>query len=620
MMDGGASRSSHILPIQETGVPSEKQNQIIMMDLLKLYSSQCHALLEQACQKAEQHNLEEEQQQQQPLARSLAAFDFFHGDSSDEDEKSQPGSGDSEASSSDEETEISEPPSQQQQQALPSICEQSPGGVLPGAVLPGLPTPKPNPKKGLKDKQREQEVKRLSQNLHRRCFTYDTESELAVHIPISLLPTREPKWRQCRHIEDVAKSLSSKPIVVFLLRSGRFAAAIYQQEKCIDHTSSTRYTVRKGQGKAQSAQDGNRRPKSIGSQLRRAGEQQLKEDVHNTLHQWKSHIDKAALILMSCPKTMRSTLFDVLDKSDSRLINVPFDVGRPSFEGTGIVYETLMTVFVGKAVDETPKSELLESTTDIPAPKKATQEVPQVVPEKEDVIIPLTNLHEVSRDANLTALLDLLRNPEDLLIDQLAGYDFMTPLHFAAESRMDPSMAAACISALLIQGHADPCAVDARNRVPYFLASHDKAREAFRKARAVLGEDYCDWAASKVGPPLTDDDLQAKKEKEAEKKRRKRQKQKEKDAKEKAQAQEMEQRRKQQEEEEKKAEDAKRIRDALDPKVVRKENVCDFCQIEVKGRKRQQMLQRLDYNYCSSECVQNHKRELMAKAAMERFK
>jgi hypothetical protein len=151
------------------------------------------------------------------------------------------------------------------------------------------------------------------------------------------------------------------------------------------------------------------------------------------------------------------------------------------------------------------------------------------------------------------------------------------------------------------------------------LASHDKIRAAFRKARAVLGEDYCDWESAKVGPPLTDDDIQAKKEKEAEKKRRKRQKQKEKEAKEKSQAQEMEQRRRLQEEEEKKAEDAKRIRDALDPKAVRKDNVCDFCQVEVKGRQRLHMLKRLDYNYCSSECVQKHKRELMAKAAMARF-
>jgi hypothetical protein len=31
------------------------------------------------------------------------------------------------------------------------------------------------------------------------------------------------------------------------------------------------------------------------------------------------------------------------------------------------------------------------------------------------------------------------------------------------------------------------------------------------------------------------------------------------------------------------------------------------------------MLQRLDYVYCSTDCVQKHKRELMAQAALSRL-
>jgi len=587
------------------------------MEALMLHSNRCQGLLELARKKALEDHVEEEPQS---LVRSLHAIQFFSADSSSDDEKSATGSVSDDSSSDGEETEIRE------FQPLPQISEAS-SSAVGSTTIAVTPTPKPSKKQDPKQaKLRDQEVKRLSQTLNRTCFTFDGESGLAVHVPTSLLPPRQTKLHQCRHIEDVAKSLSSKPVIVILLRSGKFAAAIYQKDKCIHHTSSSRYTIRKKQGRAQSTQDGNRRPNSIGSQLRRAGEQQLKEDVHNALRQWKSHIDRAALILISCPKVMRSTLFEILDKTDPRLINIPLDIGRPTIEATGIMYETLMTVFVGEAVEEVvPNSEYMDSIANKSIPdesnKQESPRQPEVIPKKEPVIIPLTSLHEASRDANLTALLDLLRDPSDISIDQLAGYDFMTALHFAAESNADPALASACISALLIQGHADPCVVDARNRVPYFLASHDKTREAFRKARAVLGEDYCDWEASKVGPPLTDDDIKAKKEKEAEKKRRKRQKQKEKDAKEKAQSQEMELRRKEQEEEEKKAEDAKRIRDALNPIAVRKPNVCDFCQKEVKGRKAQQlMLERLEYRYCSSECVQNHKRELMAKAALARFK
>ncbi len=102
------------------------------------------------------------------------------------------------------------------------------------------------------------------------------------------------------------------------------------------------------------------------------------------------------------------------------------------------------------------------------------------------------------------------------------------------------------VTALLVQGHANPTVLDARRRTPYFLASHEKAREAFRMARATLGEDYCSWDNAKVGPPLTMDDVQMKKEKAAEKKKRQKARQKEKKGRERAQAEEME---KQQQEE-----------------------------------------------------------------------
>lgn len=600
------------------------------MDCLLLHSTECITLLEGAYQKLER---EEKVEEEQPLARALATFEFFADgdDSSSDDGKQQESDEEGGSSSSSEDGSVND----KEKESLPTVSETITSSSPP--LVSTAPSslentnnsqPSKTSRKDPKQRQREQDVKRHAQKLQRTSFSYEDKSDMAIHVPTSLLPSRQSKSKQCCHILQVAKSLAAlKPVVVLLLRSGRFAAAVYQQEKCLHHTTSTRYTVRKGQGKAQSSQDGQRRPKSMGSQLRRAGEQQLKEDVHSTLRQWKSHIDQSALILISCPKTMRSTLFENmegggLDKADPRLVSIPFDVGRPSFEGAGIVYEALMTVSIGSCVEKEAESESRSVAEGKEMqPKTPTDTAPIALQaKKEPDIIPLTKLHEASRDANLTMLLDLLRDPVTNSVDQPAGYDFMTPLHFASESTADPTMAAACISALLIQGHANPRMVDARNRVPYFLAHHDKAREAFRKARAVLGEESCDWDAAQVGPPLTEDDIQAKKEKEAEKKRRKKQKQKEKKTKEKAQAEEMQQRRKKVEEEENKAEDAKRVRDALEPKAVRKDNVCDFCQTEVKGRKRQQMFKRLDYNYCSSECVQKHKRELMAKAAMERFK
>ena len=134
-------------------------------------------------------------------------------------------------------------------------------------------------------------------------------------------------------------------------------------------------------------------------------------------------------------------------------------------------------------------------------------------------------------------------------------------------------------------------------------AGHDKVREAFRKARASLGEDVWDWKASQVGPPLSEEVLEQKKAKEAEKRRRKKQKAKEKKAKERQAQEEAAVKQAQQEKE---AEQAKA-----------EGRTCDCCKKPIRGRKN--VFKRLEYQYCSTKCVNDHKRELMASAALARF-
>lgn len=431
----------------------------------------------------------------------------------------------------------------------------------------------------------------------------------------------------------------AQPIIVLFLRSGRFAGAVFVGDRCLHHTTSTRYTVRKGQGKAQSAQDGQRRPKSMGAQLRRQGEVQLQEDVAAALHEWRDSIQGAALIFISVPKTMKKSLFGadggnggemLLRKEDPRIRRVPLDLGRPSFENVCLIHSVLTTVLVRERVianeNEEQQTGAESSEQDIPEKKEAQN---AETPKKKAFVIdapPLTALHMAAQNGDAGAIRIIFQNcgdDADALLKQVinaAGETLMTPLHFAAESSItvDPETAADCVRLLLEEGHSDPCLVDARGRVPYFLASHEKVRDAFRIARAALGEDYCDWDASKVGPPLTQDDIDQKKEKEAEKKRKKRARQKEKKAKEKAEQKDAEERLREAQEREKQEEEAKRTRDGLQGKTSGG-GVCDFCQTVCKGRKRTQMFRRLGYSYCSTECVQKHKRELMAAAATARF-
>jgi len=120
--------------------------------------------------------------------------------------------------------------------------------------------------------------------------------------------------------------------------------------------------------------------------------------------------------------------------------------------------------------------------------------------------------------------------------------------------------------------------VDIRGRPPYFLATHDKVRDAFRMARGILGENYCSWdEGAKVGPPLTEEAVAARAKKEAEKRRKKKARQKQKKQRDKAEAEAVERERQEQEEKKQEEETAKRIRDGLEAKKPSTGgNVCDF--------------------------------------------
>jgi hypothetical protein len=362
----------------------------------------------------------------------------------------------------------------------------------------------------------------------------------------------------------------------------------------------------------------------MGAQLRRAGEVYLWEDVQQTVQLWKTHLDDAPLILVSCPNTMQKGLYEATAKWRTKMRKIPLDVGRPTFESVVAVHDIMTQAAVKRVVateqeEKEPVDELVAKDV-VDVPRGTVTEKPVQIKD----VPPLTPLHEFAAEGNVQAIEELLETDASScaeLMDLAAGQDLMTPLHYAAEySKEDANASASVVSLLLLQGKANPCCVDGRNRVAYFLASHEKAREAFRRARAELGEECWAWdAEAKVGPALSTEDVERKQEKEAEKKRRQRARQKEKKARDKAQAQEMAERARQDEEERKRAEDAKRIRDGLKPKTSTATNVCDFCHTTCKGKRQSQMFQRLDYAYCSSECVQKHKRELMAQAAMSRL-
>jgi hypothetical protein len=616
-----------------------------ILNTLSIYSDECLTLLRQALEVAESEHAATATAQTTRLASTFQKGSRYADSSEDEEEEKDLKDSSSSDEDEDDEAETTRssqfPPSSSLNSSLATEKSVLPptgssGAAVTAASNQNTRAPQKQVKKvSIDERQREQQIRKLVENLVCVSLPVPEPEQAALDLPMSLLHKddrmAETPVSTCRSFLSVAKDLQNKPVVILLLRSGRFAGGVFQGDVCITHRTLQRYTVRKGQGKAQSAQDGNSRAQSMGSQLRRAGEISLREDCTKTLLDWKEHMEKASLILISCPKTMKKGLFEgleeVMRRGDSRIRRVPIDTGRPTFEGVSLIHSVMM-----RATLREWQMPLSESPTEETPPTEKEEKLSSrtkhiETKEKENLVetfIPLTELHHAAKAGDLQAIRAILESEDVSSIDveQLAGEDFMTPLHFAAESaaNVDASAAADSVYTLLVQGRANPTLVDGRHRVPIFLASNDKVRDAFRMARAKLGEEYCNWDKdAKVGPPLTDEDIEARKQKELEKKRQKRARQKEKKANEKAETAEIEENRRQQEALIKQEEDAKRVRDGLQPKATSATNICDFCQKVCKGRRRNQMFQRLDYVYCNAECVQKHKRELMAAAAMSRF-
>jgi hypothetical protein len=188
-----------------------------------------------------------------------------------------------------------------------------------------------------------------------------------------------------------------------------------------------------------------------------------------------------------------------------------------------------------------------------------------------------------------------------------AGRLGQTALHVAC------GLQRADLVARLLDAGANPAALDAHHRPPYFLADRKDVRDAFRVFRAGPGaEARWDWDAARVPEALTDEALAKKKDKERDKKRRAREREKERKAeaavnKAKAEAQA------------EVAAAAAAAAAAAELEAVRKGSICDGCGGGIKGGP-SAALRRLDFKYCSTTCVQTHRRALQAEAAERRMK
>ncbi|KAG6613539.1 Ankyrin repeat protein [Phytophthora cinnamomi] len=387
---------------------------------------------------------------------------------------------------------------------------------------------------------------------------------------------------------------------VFLLRSGRFAGAVFEKEKALCHKTFQRYTTRRKQGGAQSASDASGKAKSAGATLRRYNEAALKQDVAALLLEWKDVLKDADLIFLSSGKTERATFFPeknaVLQTGDKRVRRIPFATFRPTFEEVCRVRSDLSSVRfspleaeASSPVDNAKKSKKKKKKQPKDSPSSAEGKVEAPNEEEEEEEVP--RIVQLVNDGDLKAIKQLLSSAEekDAEVNEVDA-KFMTALHHAAAKD-----AISTVEYLLEQG-ANPTLLDLHSRPPYFLCGTKETRNAFRR---YMGEhpDAWDYAAAQIPEGLTTEMEQRKKEKEAEKRKRARE------------------RKKQQKKE---AAEQKREEEARQEELERKIAAglaCDFCG-KYAGKS---PFTRLEFKYCSTDCVNGHKRKLMSEAALRRL-
>ena len=276
---------------------------------------------------------------------------------------------------------------------------------------------------------------------------------------------------------------------------------------------------------------------------------------------------------------------------------IPFATFRPTFEEVCRVRSDLSSVrflpldvaTAVAVVNANKVKKKTKKTNDIAA--KVDIEVDSIQQDEDDVK-EIPRLIQLVNEGDVNGVKELLLSggeEKDSKVNE-ADTNCMTALHHAASKN-----AVSLVGFLLEQG-ANPALLDLHNRPPYFLCSSKETRNAFRR---YMGEhpNAWDYVTAQIPEVLTSDMEQRKKDKESEKRKRARE------------------RKKQQRKEAAQQEQKEAARQEEMERKIAAGMACDLCG-KYAGKS---PFTRLEYKYCSTDCVNGHKRKLMSEAALRRL-
>lgn len=290
-----------------------------------------------------------------------------------------------------------------------------------------------------------------------------------------------------------------------------------RQATVLAHKTFHRYTTRRKQGGAQSANDSAKgAAHSAGSSLRRYNEVALETEIRALLKEWKSLIDSSQLIFVRATGTTnRRTLFgpyesQVLRQSDPRNRTFPFSTRRATQAELMRAFVELTRVKVSeideKALAAAAAAAEIKTATSPPHDDSQKAKPSQPKPSKEDetALLHTSQLQALIRRSKAPAILSYLTtntlSPDFPFhpASSQQNHHAPTPLHLAASINSP-----AVVLALLSKANANPELRNADGKPPFDLAGDRATRDAFRIARHDLDETRWDWSAAHVPPPLS---------------------------------------------------------------------------------------------------------------------
>ena len=321
-------------------------------------------------------------------------------------------------------------------------------------------------------------------------------------------------------------TVTSPSIFMCMIGGGHFAGMIVslaprlakqstgteqRQAIVVAHKTFHRYTTRRKQGGAQSANDAAKgAAHSAGSSLRRYNEVALEQEIRALLAEWRHLIDNVQLVFVRATgSSNRRTLFgpydgQVLRHNDPRNRTFPFSTRRATQAELMRAFVELTRVKVSQ-VDQTAlaaaaaQSEVIQATKPL-LPSRENQ--PNKV--EEEAILTTSQLPSLIRRTTAPAKISS-RSTHSLSPNYpfhppsaQANHHAPMPLHLASSVN-----SSAVVLALLTKARADPTLVNGDGKPAFDLAGHRATRDAFRVARSELGENAWDWSSAHVPPPLS---------------------------------------------------------------------------------------------------------------------